>query len=1104
MLTDEKIRQEAAMSSSYTKGCQYYREGSVGKLEFFPNINSFKGLVFGGQRYLVQIDFDDHYELVDYDCSCLAFSNYSGACKHIVAVMKTIQKQWYSYFGYDHLIKKLQGNKSVLSKTEAEKQRNPQVRLTPAAREMLDFFSYPVPDFEGTEADRQIRLVPTYHFSVIGGRKTHALEFAIGGERMYVLKNIPQFLEAFSSKEAIIYGKFFTFQPMAQVFDERSKKLVDLLQKAYIDEGSLGIWQYAYSNSSSAFADKRYFRLTNSQLVEYMERVKPGPFDMTINHKEIQAVQVLEGRPPVGFVIKAIDGGIQISMDLLEEAFYELDADCTYIYYRQTIYHVDEVFSRYIKPLLRCFNETRKWEVDIPELAVSDFFSRALPALEKVGAVEVQGELLERVYQEPLEKQVYFDRFGSGISVRIEFKYGDLTLNPADSTLPSGILGSKVLIRDTEAENRLLEVLRRYGFQKQKEVFVQPAEETAYEFLQEGLEEVRELAEVFYSDGFKQIGIKSAGKISAGVRLNSQNLLELSFQYEDISARELLELLASYRMKKKYHRLRDGAFIPIDSQEFTGAAELIEQLGLTSQDLEKKVIELPKYRAMYIDSLARENSDFHMERSSAFKKMVQDIREPQDMDFVLPEGIQGKLRDYQKVGFKWLKSLASYGLGGILADDMGLGKTLQVITFLLSEKAHDALPSLVVAPTSLVYNWQDEVKKFAPGLQVCIVSGQPEERLQQLKEAENSDLVVTSYALLKRDIELYKGKQFQYCFLDEAQHIKNPKTVTAKAVKKIKASGYFAMTGTPIENTLTELWSIFDFLLPGYLGTHKSFLNRFELPIVKNKDEKALTQLGRYIKPFILRRMKKTVLKELPEKIESRMLNEMTPEQAKLYDGWLLQVKKEFESEVAVHGFEKSQIKILSLLTRLRQICCHPALFFEHYHEGSGKLEMLMELLSEAISGNHRILLFSQFTGMLDLIKKELDREKITYFYLDGSTSAEERIKRVHAFNGGEKNVFLISLKAGGTGLNLTGADMVIHYDPWWNPAVEDQATDRAYRIGQKNSVQVYKLITKNTIEEKIYELQMKKKELIDGLIQPGETLLTKMSEEEIRRLFEL
>ena len=433
---------------------------------------------------------------------------------------------------------------------------------------------------------------------------------------------------------------------------------------------------------------------------------------------------------------------------------------------------------------------------------------------------------------------------------------------------------------------------------------------------------------------------------------------------------------------------------------------------------------------------------------------------------------------------------------------MGLGKTLQVIAFLLAHREEEAPPALVVAPTSLMYNWMDEIVRFAPQLRAAVIAGTKKEREASLAGDMQYDVIITTYNMLKRDISLYEKQNFRYCFLDEAQHIKNPGTQNAKAVKRLKTGGYFALTGTPIENTLTELWSIFDFLMPGYLSSHKNFKQRFEVPIVRAQDEHALKNLNRHVAPFILRRMKKDVLRELPDKVESKMLNEMTAKQAKVYAAYFVQGQKEFAKELKAHGFGESRIKILAILTRLRQIACDPSLFLDGYDGGSGKLDLLEEVVQEAVSGGHRILIFSQFTTMLQHIAQRLDALNLDYEYLDGHTPALERVRLVKEFNAGTQPVFLISLKAGGTGLNLTGADMVIHYDPWWNPAVEDQATDRAYRIGQKNNVQVLKFITKDTIEEKIFALQEKKKALIDQMVKPGENFLSKLSEDEIRDLF--
>ncbi|QDR80173.1 Bacterial SNF2 helicase associated [Sporomusa termitida] len=1088
MLTEEKIKAEADSHASYIRGCHYHHSNRVKTLNFLPEDSTFAARVAGQHLYSVAVTFSPQQKIKHYACDCPAFYNCDGACKHIIAVLKKIQHAWQQYFSTPG-----------------------PMTLTRSLREFLDFFQGTGKNILTAKPGKAAltKILPVYHFYLANNKKTSYLEFMIGTDRMYVLKDIPQLLTALHSRQTIVFGKNFALKPDEVVFDEVSAALVSLLTSVYEEEKQRSAWNFhVYSglHANSALSEPRRFKLLSSSLVRFFEIMQSQPFTAVINDQTIPGVTLQHGRPPVDLAVKAAEGGLRLSMNLAGDVFYGLDADFRYIYHSQTIYHVDALFASYVKRLLNCFNENRKPEMHIPAATVSDFMSGALPALETIATIKVDDSIYAKFHKEQLEKRIYLDRFGSGISARLEFWYGDTMINPFGDTGPGdATLAGKWLLRATAQEKEILNTFQQYGFTWSADRLVLADEASAYTFLYQALPELQSRAEILYAADLHQPKIKPAGKITAGVRLNqSTDMLEFSLQLEDISTQELIDLLAAYRLKKRYHRLPDGSFIPLDVPEFQTAASLITELGLSPADLENQVVELPKYRALYLDSLARESPDFTVERSSAFRHMVQDIREPQDIEYPIPPGIQGKLRDYQKTGFKWLKSLANYGLGGILADDMGLGKTLQVIAFILAEKETAAGPSLVIAPTSLVYNWREEIMKFAPSLQAAVIAGQPAERLEQFKNIDNADIVITSYGLIKRDIDIYQQRTFNYCFLDEAQHIKNPNTLNAKSVKQIKAKNYFALTGTPIENTLTELWSIFDFLMPGYLRTHKAFMSRFEIPIVKDNDQQALQELNRHIKPFIMRRMKKAVLKELPEKIESKMVNEMTAAQARLYAAWLLQAKTEFEAEVSVHGFEQSQIKILSLLTRLRQICCHPSLFIENYQGGSGKLEMVQELIRDATAGGHRVLLFSQFTSMLSLIRQELETMKISYHYLDGATRADMRLNLVRSFNSGEKSVFLISLKAGGTGLNLTGADMVIHYDPWWNPAVEDQATDRAYRIGQKNSVQVYKLITKNTIEEKIYLLQQKKKELIDSLIKPGENFLTKMNETEIRDLFSL
>ena len=444
-----------------------------------------------------------------------------------------------------------------------------------------------------------------------------------------------------------------------------------------------------------------------------------------------------------------------------------------------------------------------------------------------------------------------------------------------------------------------------------------------------------------------------------------------------------------------------------------------------------------------------------------------------------------------------------YKFGGILADDMGLGKTIQVITLLASDKKIGQT-STVVAPSSLVLNWKAEIEKWCPKLKVCIIRGNAESRKKLIDRYKEFDVVLTSYDLLKRDVEQYEGNKFKYIIADEAQYIKNFNTQNATALKSLNGETKFALTGTPIENSVSELWSIFDFIMPGYLYSYNKFKKKFEEPILKMEDKNALQRLKTLISPFILRRVKKDVLIELPEKNITVMKNEMTDEQEKIYMAYFAQTKKEVNEELSANGFEKSKFKILMLLTRLRQICCHPSLFIENYNDGSGKLNQCLDIIEEAIASGHKILLFSSYTSMFGIIEEEFKKRDINYYKLTGSTPVSTRVDMVEEFNkNNDIKVFLISLKAGGTGLNLTGADVVIHYDPWWNLSAENQATDRAYRIGQRNSVQVYKLITTNSIEEKINNLQERKSEISEKLLSTEETFINKLSKEEIMNLFE-
>ena len=533
--------------------------------------------------------------------------------------------------------------------------------------------------------------------------------------------------------------------------------------------------------------------------------------------------------------------------------------------------------------------------------------------------------------------------------------------------------------------------------------------------------------------------------------------------------------------------MRDGSFVNLNDNSLDMLAELMDAAHVKPKDFVKGKMHLPMYRTLYLDKMLEENEGVYSSRDSHFKEVVKGFKTVRDADFEEPKSLSKIMRKYQKNGYKWLRTLETWQFGGILADDMGLGKTLQVISVLLAAKQEGReSTSLIVAPASLVFNWGEEFQKFAPELKISLVTGTQEERQKKIKDYETFDVLVTSYDLLKRDILYYEDKQFFYEIIDEAQYIKNHMTAAAKSVKVISSKIRYALTGTPIENRLSELWSIFDYLMPGFLYGYDVFKREIETPVVKNGDESAINRLQKMVGPFILRRLKEDVLKDLPEKLEECRYVRFENAQQKLYDAQVVHMRANIESQNEA-DFNKNKMLILAELTRLRQICCAPSLCFENYKGEAAKLNACLELIESAMDGGHRILVFSQFKSMLGIIEEKLKEQGIEYHMITGETSKEKRVQMVKEFNEGNTPVFLISLKAGGVGLNLTGADVVIHYDPWWNLAVQNQATDRAHRIGQTKKVTVYKLIAKGTIEEKIQKLQETKKNLADQVIG-GET----------------
>lgn len=1103
MLSRNRIKEMASADLVYFRGLDYYNRGRVKNFRYSPEKLLIQAIVTGSKNYQVRIEFYDGGDVADYQCTCPAYEQYDGACKHIIAVLlKALDKSSNSTPSespaipvMDHPVSKSNPiPRPGIIYSDNRPREDPRLALSKAMVAGLV-----QKKSNNGEAGELVHLEVTLHL-VPTTRSLPFFELKIGRQRLYVVKNIADLMEAMLNHRDFYFGKTFTFQPYRQRFLPPEQRFVQFLLDVYQDERSKNFFY-------SAIFAKHNFELNPSQFKHFLEIAPDLEQAYWIKNYDNP------DNPPVPIQIRreSLPLSLQLSQgkEYLQLAFatpeplYEL-AFCRGVFVCGDSFFVPPPsFLSPLQPVLDAFAKAPVKQLPLTDDDAATLISEAAPAIRETCRLEITPEVERRLHREPLTISLWLDKYESGISAKVLFKYGKtVEINPLKSSLYQN--EDKLLLRDKANENRFLERLADIGFIAGDESYLLLEENQIFSFLKDNLPKILENAEVFHSEVFDSFRVKKPPRFSGAIRLNeASDLLEISFQMEDLPETELPELLAALREKRKYFRLKSGAFMPLDEPETLAAGQFFDELGLSGVDLQKKLVELPKYRALYLERVLKEYGRERFHLNNAFKQLIRDVKDPQDMEWPIPEHLTGILRDYQKTGFKWLKTLSHYGLGGILADDMGLGKTLQIIALVNADYPGTRLPSLVIAPSSLVYNWREEIARFAPELSALILDGQKPERLQLLAQAPEYAFVITSYPLIRRDIEEIKNLQFAFCFLDEAQNIKNPATINAKSVKQIKAQHYFAITGTPIENTLTELWSIFDFIMPGYLYSHHKFQSRFETPAVRNNDAGALEDLGRHIRPFILRRLKKDVLAELPEKIETKLSCEMTMEQKKVYLAYLARARDEFESEIANSGFQKSQIKILALLTRLRQICCHPSLFLEDYRGGSGKMELLFEVIQDSLSGGHRILLFSQFVTMLDIIETQLHQDNTRFFRIDGQTPPEERLKLVNDFNKGDAEVFLISLKAGGTGLNLTGADTVIHYDPWWNPAVEDQATDRAYRIGQKNAVQVFKLVTHGAIEEKIYVMQQKKKELVDTVIQPGENMLGKMTLEEIRGLFE-
>ncbi|MCW3795468.1 DEAD/DEAH box helicase [Paenibacillus sp. LS1] len=1196
--------------TAFKRGEDYNQSGRVTNLVVSENQLHYEAQVRGSERYQVTVDVDGSGEIVA-GCSCPGDGRHYDYCKHVAAVLlaihewgeqqernatrdsgKTSQSSTGQGPGSSSGSKSRVGTlveESMWERPQSssqQEQRNdaperPPVHFSQAGRpssasgwgrsaekpsyrtadQILSMFAKERRPLHGNDRkytapvsrsslreELQVQFICKLIQVHKGGGKL-ALELKVGNKRLYVVQKVKQFLNCIEKGEPMSFTKLFHYDPLMHVFTPQDQAILSMLIRMRQSEE-------AYRQSISGYlgvSDGRDILIAPLVCKPLLELLLQADSRMEGTGFANGPLTLGEGVLPLFYrIAQGANEGYQLEISGLRELILLPAYDAAVV--EGQLHMLEPMQMRSLEDLSAALTSYGiKESIDISTQQVDEFVQHVVPELRTLGHLSIDSQVREQIAEPELSPKLYIDFYRERITARLEFDYEVMVINPLAEYLIDEEEKKVILVRDRYKERNLIERLDRSFLERDGSVWASEREDAIYDVMYHLLPELEKQVDIYMPNAVKAMvqSYPTPPKVRADLG-RGLDWLEISFEMEGVDEQELQELMRRIVEKKPYFRLKSGVFLSLENEGADSFAHMADSLGLGADDIKSSHIRLPAVRALQLPG--RDEVSGHVKWGGSLKRFLDDLRDPERMDFALPEALTPILRDYQNSGYQWLRTLAYYRFGGILADDMGLGKTLQSIAYItavLQEKPkynvdnagvdkyresgslwdgetwatsdidpetglpldklasenteglwstvqQDGLtirtrvihpPVLVVAPASLTYNWANEFTRFAPHLKVLIAAGQKEERASMLSGMDEADVIVTSYPLLRRDLETYLGRTFHTLILDEAQAIKNASSQTAQAVKQIQAPRRFALTGTPVENSLDELWSIFEAVFPGLFPSYRRFR---DLPPER---------ISRMVRPFILRRLKKDVLEELPDRIETVQRSELTVEQKKLYAAYLSELQDEASKDMEDNGFQKNRIKILAGITRLRQLCCHPALFVEGYQGDSGKMEQLLETVEDCLAAGKRILIFSQFASMLNLIRQTLAAQVRNLFYLDGQTPAQSRVEMCRRFNEGEAELFLISLKAGGTGLNLTGADTVILYDLWWNPAVEEQAIGRAHRMGQKQVVQVIRLVTEGTIEEKILELQQRKKDLIAEVIEPGDGGSTTLSEQDIREL---
>lgn len=1055
-----KMIKEMCGIVSFKRGEAFYRSNKV----IFEKVSSgyCKALVMGTEDFHVVLKKDGTG--LKAECNCPSLTSYQKDCQHIAAVLIAL---------YD---KQKKGSVPPFSNEETLEAPNQGL-----SDNLLQLFNVEKRSSSHRHhfENRDVLEVEFICKPLLleKEKRIFGIEMNIEGISVPFIRN---FLQNWDEGKACLLSSTFTFDPVLHCFSKEIDAVMEQLVDIIGDET-------VYTGSEQKQNGQILFIPPSS-----WERLKPlllklKSVKLQYNGLHFEELCNTTDSLPIQFAFsKVANEGYFLKVNGLNELLI-MDSYHSVIHDGKLYEFRMEDFEKLVN-IKRMLDDSGTNEIQISSQQFEFFKEKVILGLKRIGEVQASAEIMEQMNKAPLVAKLYLDRLKNRLLAGLEFQYENIVINPLE--VPESRSNS-MIIRDAEKENTILQLMAEGRFTQTDGGYFLHNEELEYDFLYHIVPKLQKYVQIYATTAVRNRIYKENPKPRIRVKAPKErtNWLEFKFEMDGVSEQEIRDILLALEEKRKYYRLKNGSLYSLETRELEEIHRFVYALPTERDDLASG-IQLPLVQGIKVLSTIEDQKVLALEKT--LRAFLEDASHPDMSKFEVPNQVKSILREYQVRGFQWMKTLANFQFGGILADDMGLGKTLQSITFILSELSEvrkEKLPVLIVCPSSLTYNWLSEIFKFAPEIQTVVLDGNKKERHKLQQSLQGMDVLITSYPLLRSDIHWYEKQTFHTVFFDEAQSFKNPVTHTARAVKKIQANHRFALTGTPIENSLEELWSIFNVVFPELFHGFKEYSNLTRKTI------------ARRIKPFLLRRLKEDVLSELPEKIEEMTSVELLPEQKKLYAAYLAKLRHDTLKHLDKATLRKNRIKILAGLTRLRQICCHPALFVDGYQGSSAKFEQLMQIVEESKDAGRRVLIFSQFTKMLHLIGRKLTNQGFSFFYLDGQTPSEERIQLCNQFNAGGRDLFLISLKAGGTGLNLTGADTVILYDTWWNPAVEEQAADRAHRIGQLNTVQVIKLVARGTIEEKINELQEKKKHLIEEIINPSDLGSSNLTEEDIREI---